>query len=99
MTFERCWFCGSFLDPIWTAAIPEVHSVALITKTKPQHNDTPGDANDPIPKRIKLGGKKTLIPDFISSTPLMDPVVPLPPNTKSTTMTMLPNNNALLPSI
>jgi hypothetical protein len=97
MTFETRWFCGSFLDPLWSAAIPEGHSVALITKTKQQHTDTLDDADDPIPKRIKLGGKKPSIPDFISSTPLMDPVVPLPSNTKSTTMTMLRRINAPIP--
>jgi hypothetical protein len=97
MTFETCWFCGSFLDPIWSAAIPEGHIVALITKAKQQHSDIPDNTGDPIPKRIKLGGKKSLIPDFISSTTLMDPVVPLPPNTKSTTMTMLRRINAPIP--
>ena len=94
MIFETRWFCGSFLDPIWSAAIPEGHSVGLVAKVKPQHDDAPDDPNDPIPKRIKLGGKKAMIPDFISSTTLMEPVVPLPSSTKSTTMTMLRRINA-----
>jgi hypothetical protein len=97
MLFETRWFCGSFLDPIWSAVIPEGHSVALVKPPKQPQHDTPEDSSDPISKRIKLGGKKNLTPDFISSTPLMEPVVPLPSNTKSTTMTMLRRINAPIP--
>ena len=69
MTFETRWFCGSFLDPIWSAATPAGHSVAMVTRTKQQHDETHADPHDPGPKRQKLGGKKpALIPDFISST-------------------------------
>jgi hypothetical protein len=62
-----------------------------------------------LKKCAKLGGNNLLAPDFISLTPLVETVLPLPPNTKPTTMAMvniisapvqfprlLSNNGALL---
>jgi hypothetical protein len=88
--FETRWFCGSFLDPIWSADIPVGHSVQSAGSTKHQLSDSNQEKTDySTNKRTKLGGKKGMIPDFISSTPLMEPVEPFPSNTRSTTITML----------
>jgi hypothetical protein len=92
--FETRWFCGSFLDPIWSAAIPEGHSV---TPPTPKH-DIPPDQNETgTNKRHKLGGKKPQVPDFISATALMIPIVPLPANCRSTTMAMVRRIQAPIP--
>ena len=88
--FETRWFCGSFLDPIWSANIPEGHSVMPPAAVKHVYTDTLPNQLDPgANKRAKLGGKKPLVPDFISSTLLMEPTVPLPAHTKSATMTII----------
>ena len=87
-TFETRWFCSSFLDPIWSASILPGHTVVA---TKPTQKHTiqetqheVGDYNQS--KRVKLGGERLTAPDFISSTPLMETVLPFPPNTRSTTV-------------
>jgi hypothetical protein len=93
--FETRWFCGSFLDPMWTVPIPLGHSVVPIAVKKHPIPVTRDDAPDyGTQKRARLGGKKLTAPDFISQTPLMETVIPLPPNTRSTTMAMVKRINA-----
>jgi hypothetical protein len=86
--FEMRWFCGSFLDPIWTNPIPPEHSVQ---SQLPQHQtqETPAQGVEPDKKRAKLGDKITKVPDYISGAPLMEAVLAIPKNTRSVTMMLV----------
>ena len=71
-----------------------------MTPPTPKHsyNENPQDQQEMgANKRTKLGGKQPKIPDFISATALMVPVVPLPVNCRSTTMTMVRRIQAPVP--
>jgi hypothetical protein len=107
-SFETRWFCGSFLDSIWTNPIPPGHSVVAPSLAVPPtltHGE--GASN----KRARLGGKKLTHPDFISSSPPMEAVLRVPSSSRSLTMTMvrrisapisfprLPNANGTLQTI
>jgi hypothetical protein len=91
MLFETRWFGGSFLDPLWSTPIPVGHSVAApIFQKQPTNDHIQQDTHEyGAYKRQKLGGKKLQAPDFVSSTPLMETIVPLPPNTRSATMALV----------
>ncbi len=96
--FEMRWFCGSFLDPIWSADIPDGHSAMPVQSNKHSYTDTNTDQPETaVNKRIRLAGGKIKIPDFISSTPLMIPVVSLPANCRSTTMALVRRIQAPVP--
>jgi hypothetical protein len=87
--FEMRWFCGSFLDPIWTNPIPPDHSVqptmaTQFTQEIPDQGQAP-----PEKKRAKLGDKITKVPDYISGAPLMEAVLAIPKNTRSVTMMLV----------
>ena len=89
--FETRWFCGSFLDAIWTTPIPLGHHV--IVEEPPsqirQYNEITNHDEGVPTKRKKLGGKKQREYDYISSTPLMEMVIPLPAATRSVTMALI----------
>jgi hypothetical protein len=85
--FEARWFGSWFMDPIWSAPIPEGYSLADM----PQKHLLPPDVNDTttgLNKRAKLAGKKMANPDFINRRPPMEMVVPVPRN-KTATATMI----------
>ena len=87
--FEMRWFCGSFLDPIWTNPIPPDHSVQPMMVTQ-FTQDTPDQGQaPPEKKRAKLGDKTTKVPDYISGAPLMEAVLAIPKNTRSVTMMLV----------
>jgi hypothetical protein len=75
INFENRWFCGSFLDPVWSNAIPPGHSIIiqpLVPKpqydTQQQHQDLGGNQK----KQAKLGThKKQALPGYISASPLI----------------------------
>jgi hypothetical protein len=99
INFKNRWFCGSFLDPVWSNAIPPGHSIIIqqLQAQKQQyanqqlHQDLGGNQK----KRAKLGmHKEQALLDFISATPLMEDVVPIPSTTRSLTMTLVQRINA-----
>jgi hypothetical protein len=93
-TFETRWFCGSFLDSIWSNPLPPGHHVVPVQKAlqqtgklvyPPASDYGDGNAN----KRQRLGGKKLQAPDFISASPMMEAVLPVSASTKSITLTLV----------
>ena len=83
------------MDTIWSSQIPTGHSVMpTLASSKHAYSEGPEQEENTAKKRVKLGGKKLQAPDFISSTPLMETVIPIPTASRSITMTLIKRINA-----
>jgi hypothetical protein len=90
--FETRWFCGSFLDSIWSNDISLGHSVLIQQAMSPKHpytNTTMDQEEWGSKKCPHLGNKKAQVLDFISSSQLMEVGIPIPPSTRFLTMILI----------
>ena len=78
------------MDAIWSSPIPHGHSV-VTAQVQQKHSYSEGHEQEETggKKQARLGGKKLQAPDFISSTPLIEPIIPIPTTSRSITMTLI----------